>query len=282
LGRQVKIDIGKIHYQFQSYVGTTSTRIGAGYEMIRVPSELKANGIAWYIGAGGPMGQMHVQRAVEMEGGPSKILATDIDMARLNSVKERVMSASAAKGIEVLTVNPNDLDKAEFDKLLRDFTGGRGFDDIIILAPVVSLIEEAIQYLAEEGLMNIFAGFPVGTTANLDLTGVYEKKIRLVGSSGSRIKDMLDTLHEAESGALATDKSVAAIGGIEASWDGMLATKEGRFPGKIIIYPQISGLELVAVADLKSRLPNVYAKLTDGIFWNREAEKELLRTMLKI
>lgn len=282
IGRPVEIDIGKIHYQFQSYVGTASTRIGAGYEMVRVPSELKAGGIAWYIGAGGPMGQMHVQRAVEMKDGPSKILATDIDTARLNSVKDRVAAAAAARGIEFLAVNPNDSDKVLFDKLLRDFTCGRGFDDIIVLAPVVSLIEEAIQYLAEEGLMNIFAGFPVGTIANIDLTGVYEKKLRLVGSSGSRIRDMLDTLSEAESGSLATDKSVAAIGGIEASWDGMLATKEGRFPGKIIIYPQIRGLGLTAVTDLKDKLPNVYAKLTDGMFWNREAEKELLRTMLEL
>ncbi|MCL6518350.1 MAG: alcohol dehydrogenase catalytic domain-containing protein [Armatimonadetes bacterium] len=282
IGRPVEIDIGKIHYEFQSYVGTASTRIGAGYEMVRVPSELKAGGIAWYIGAGGPMGQMHVQRAVEMKNCPSKILATDIDTTRLNSVKDRVAAAAAAKGIEFLAVNPNDSDKELFDKLLWEFTCGRGFDDIIVLAPVVSLIEEAIQYLAEEGLMNIFAGFPVGTIANIDLTGVYEKKLRLVGSSGSRIRDMLDTLSEAESGSLATDKSVAAIGGIEASWDGMLATKEGRFPGKIIIYPQIRGLGLTAVTDLKDKLPNVYAKLTDGMFWNREAEKELLRTMLEL
>ncbi len=61
----------------------------------------------------------------------------------------------------------------------------------------------------------------------------------------------------------------------------MLAVKQGRFAGKIVIYPQIQGLELTALPDLKERLPKVYAKLTDGMFWNREAEDELLRSMLK-
>jgi hypothetical protein len=60
----------------------------------------------------------------------------------------------------------------------------------------------------------------------------------------------------------------------------MLAVKEMKFTGKVVIYPQIK-LGLTALPDLKEKLPNVYAKLTDGMFWNREAEDELLRTLLK-
>lgn len=281
LGRSVKIDIGKIHYQGHSYVGTKTTKISSGYSMVRVPSELKSGGTAWYIGAGGPMGQMHVQRAVDMPNGPARILCTDVDDARLESLMSRVLPSAEKKGLEIRAVNPSRLGTKKFYRLVEDFAQGRGFDDVIVLAPVASLVEEAIPFMAEEGLLNIFAGFPVGTIANIDLTGVYEKNMRLVGSSGSKIKDMLDTLEATESGELATDKSVAAIGGIEASWEGMLATKEGRFTGKIIIYPHIRGMALTPIQDLKHSLPNVYAKFTDSVFWNRDAEEELLRTLLE-
>ena len=53
------------------------------------------------------------------------------------------------------------------------------------------------------------------------------------------------------------------------------AGTSGQFPGKIIIYPQVH-LPLTAVSDLKDVLPKVAAKLADGMFWNNDAEEELL------
>lgn len=281
LARAVKIDVGKVHYQNHAYLGTSSRDIRDAYAPVRLPSELKEGGTAWFIGAGGPMGQMHVQRAVEMKGGPSKVLATDIDTSRLKSVRDRFKPIAESRGVQLTIANPNEMTGEEYRRLLNEFTTGRGFDDIVVLAPVANLIEEATTYLADEGLMNIFAGVPIGTIAAIDLTGVYQKRIRFVGSSGSKISDLKDTLDAAESGQLSTNNSVAAIGGIEASWEGMLAAKEGRYPGKVVIYPQIRGLELTAVQDLEKKLPSVAEKLVYGIFWSREAEEELLRVMLR-
>lgn len=277
LTRPVKIDVGKVHYWNHSYIGTMSRHIGSAYEPVRMPSELRPGGTAWYVGTGGPMGQMHLPRGLELENGPKRVLATDIDTTRLNSLRERFDPIARRRGIELLIVNPNEMSPEEFEKLLEGFTGGNCFDDIVMLAPVPKLIEQAVPYLADEGLMNIFAGVPIGTIVELDISGVFMSNVRFVGSSGSKVSDMLDTLHAAESGQLSTNTSVAAIGGIEASWDGMKAAKEGTFPGKVVIYPQITDLPLTAVPDLKDKLPTVYAKLTDGMFWNREAEKELLR-----
>ncbi|MHB0999785.1 MAG: alcohol dehydrogenase catalytic domain-containing protein [Armatimonadota bacterium] len=282
LAKSVQIDIGKIHYMNHSYIGTTGRVIGEGYPPIRVPSELKSGGAAWFIGAGGPMGQMHVQRAVELKDGPKKIIATDIDTARLNSLKERFMPIAAQNGIVLEVVNPNEMSKEEYADMLNEFTGGKGFDDIVVLAPVPFLITTAIPFLGAEGLMNIFAGVAIGTIASLDLSGVYMRQMRIVGSSGSKLSDIKDTLDAAECGDLSTNTSVAAIGGIEAGWDGMLAAKEGKYPGKVVIYPMVHDLPLVAVPDLKDKLPNVYAKLTHGMFWNREAEAEFIKEMVKL
>jgi threonine dehydrogenase-like Zn-dependent dehydrogenase len=281
LGRSVKIDVGKVHYMDHAYVGATTDRLSDAYKSLRAQSEVKPGGSAWFIGAGGPMGQMHVQRAVELENGPKKILATDVDTARLESVRQRFAPIAERRGVELKVVNPKELSAEAFDSILKDFTEGAGFDDIVVLAPVAALIEQAVAYMGSESLMNIFAGVPIGTIASLDISAVYSRSVRFVGSSGSKVTDMRDTLHATESGALSTNTSVAAIGGIDATWEGMKAVKEGRFPGRVVIYPQIEHLPLTGVPDLKSAHPKVYALLADGMFWTRAAEAELLREMMK-
>ena len=111
-------------------------------------------------------------------------------------------------------------------------TGGKGFDDIVVLAPVPALIAGAVPHLAEGGLMNIFAGVPRGTIATIDLSVTFMKGNRFVGSSGSRPQDMVDTLEYTETGELPTKNSLAAIGGIDALVDGVWAVKQAKFPGK--------------------------------------------------
>jgi D-arabinose 1-dehydrogenase-like Zn-dependent alcohol dehydrogenase len=277
----VKIDVGKVHYMDHSYVGTTEKEISKAYKPIREMSEIKSGGAAWFIGGAGPMGKMHVQLALEMENCPSKVLVTDVGAERLASAVERFEPIAKRKNIEFKAVNPAEMSGDEFSRLVSEFTDGKGFDDIVVLAPVAALIGGAVPFLGKNGLMNIFAGVPIGTIADLDLTGVYEKQIRFVGSSGSKLSDMRDTLNAAESGGLSTGTALAGIGGIDASWDGMLAVKELKFTGKVVIYPQIH-LPLMSLEGLKEQLPNVYAKLTDGKFWNGEAEAELLKSTLKL
>jgi hypothetical protein len=60
----------------------------------------------------------------------------------------------------------------------------------------------------------------------------------------------------------------------------MRAVKEGRFPGKSLVYPLIPDLPLTALPDLKGIYPTVYARMKDGKFWTNEAEEELLRIAL--
>ena len=67
---------------------------------------------------------------------------------------------------------------------------------------------------------------------------------------------------------------------MEAFRDGLAAVKGGKYPGKTVIFPHIANLPLLSVEELKTQMPNVYAKLRDGAFWTREAEDELLREKL--
>jgi threonine dehydrogenase-like Zn-dependent dehydrogenase len=277
LNRAASIDVGRVHYDAVLYVGGKS--VSEAYGSTR-DSEFKAGGTAWFIGAAGPMGQMHVERAVLMKDGPSRILATDVDTARLETLRGKVAGPAKEKGIEIIFINPVEVGQGPVDEAEAKLTGGNGFDDIVVLAPVPALIQGACPHLGQGGVMNIFAGVPRGTMANMDVSSVYLKGTRFVGSSGSAPADLEFTLHEAESGNLLTNRSVAAIGGIDATWDGVEAVKKAVFPGKTVIFPQIADLPLVAVPDLKDVLPSVYDKLAEGQFWTREAEEELLKTKL--
>jgi len=280
ISRPVKIDVGRVHYDYIDFIGTHTRSIADAYAKSRT-SELAPGGAAWFIGAAGPMGQMHVQRAVLMKNGPTRILCTDVDNSRLDYLKSGLDGAARERGVEVAYLNPVASGRDAVVKAITDLTGGRGFDDIVVLAPVVALIEDAVQHLAEGGLMNIFAGVPKGTIATMDLSPTYLKGGRFVGSSGSRPQDMIDTLALTESGELPVVNSMAAVGGIDAMADGVRGVKEARFPGKTVIFPHIR-LPLTALTDLDKLAPNVYAKLRDGKFWTQEAEEELLRSRLEL
>lgn len=273
----VAVDVGRVHYDGTMLVGGRG--IDEGYKNTS-NSEFTPGGRSWFIGAAGPMGQMHVERAVSMKNGPGKILATDVDSGRLSALRDRVSGIAEKNGIDIRFVNPMEVGDAELEAIRDGLTGGAGFHDIVILAPVPALIEQAAPYLGNGGKMNIFAGVPRGTIANIDVSPVYLWGARYYGSSGSKLTDLKYTLSEAESGNLPTNRSVAAIGGINAVGDGVKAVKEAKFPGKTVIFPQIKDLPLTALTDLGGVLPSVYEKLEDGQFWTREAEEELLRQML--
>lgn len=278
LSRKVQVDIGRVHYNRWVYVGGTGTDIAAAYSAVPVRANLKPGGVTWFAGAGGPMGRMHVQRAIQAPGAPAVLVCTDVSDARLQDLLDTYADEAAERGIEFVCLNPT---KGEaYDAAMARFKD-RGFDDIIVLAPVAPLIAESAGWLADEGVMNVFAGVSRGTVAALDLSDVYLRGVRSIGHSGSSIADLASMLHQAESGILSPNRSVAAIGSLEAVKDGMAAVMDTSFPGKVVIYPHIKPLPLTAITDLGDVLPAVHAKLKDGHEWTNEAEAELLRVMLK-
>jgi len=272
------IDLGRIHYDYVAYVGTRGPDIADAYGEARNRCELREGGIALFVGAGGPMGQMHIQRALEMPGGPSTILATDINPIRLEVLKDRFHRLADKRGVRLVLSDSNQ-------ESLRDFalreTRQRGADDCIVCVPSANLMSEASRLLSHDGMLVLFAGVPIGTVAPLNLSNVYLHNTQFTGTSGSAISDQLAILHAAQQGTLSPARSVAAIGGMEAAHDGILALMEGRFPGKVVIFPQLSGLPLVGLSDLKNVAPHVAACLsTDGI-WTHQAEVKLIEEYWK-
>jgi D-arabinose 1-dehydrogenase-like Zn-dependent alcohol dehydrogenase len=277
LPRKVAVDVGRVHYNRWVTVGGTGPDIAQAYSRVPVRSTLRPGGAAWFVGAGGPMGRMHVQRAIQIADHPATIVCTDISDLRLNDLCESFAAEARAKGITFICANP--MQKEVYAAEMAPFRQV-GFDDIIVLAPVPPVIADAATYLTPKGVMNVFAGVARGTMVEIDLSDAYLKDARVIGHSASSIDDLRLMLHQAEIGVLSPNRSVAAVGSLDAAKEGLQAVRDTAYPGKIVIYPNIKDFPLTAVPDLKDKLPSVYAKLKDGREWTVEAEEEFMRLML--
>jgi len=274
-----KVDVGRIHYEGWAILGTATNDVAQAYSKVR--TELRPGGAALFIGAGGPMGRMHVQRAIQASSGPRIVVASDTSSERLEDLVRTFGPDAAKRGVQLVPINPSALAPEEYEQRLRELAP-EGFDDIVLLAPVAKLASQAATLLAQAGVLNIFAGLARGSLADVDLSLFATRGVRFTGSSGSFISDLKQVLSKAESGDLAPEHSVAAIGGIHAIWEGMEAVINARFPGKIVIYPQVEDLPLTPLSELATRLPSVAAHLDPQGRWTNKAEEELLRQRLAL
>jgi hypothetical protein len=204
-------------------------------------------------------------------------VCTDVSDLRLDDLCTSFSGEAHAKGIEWLCLNP--MNKEEYQKGMSAFQE-IGFDDIIVLAPLPTVISEVAAYLAPDGVMNIFAGVNRGVMALLNLNDTVFRNTRVIGHSASTIEDLRFMLHQAESGELSPNRSVAAVGSLSAARDGLLALQDASYPGKVVIYPQIKDFPLTSLPELKEKLPSVWGKLKYEREWSIEAENEFLRLLL--
>jgi threonine dehydrogenase-like Zn-dependent dehydrogenase len=276
----VQVDVGRLHYDNLYLTGTMEQSIGAAYRPIR--TQLRGGGRAAFVGAAGPMGQMHVQRALQAAEAPRQIVATDLVPERLAVVEQKYGQLIEAKRdkIEVALRTPQGKSGADFNADLFAMTGGEGYDDVVVLAPSANVVAGAVSLMAQDGVMNIFAGLPRGTKAPIDLRLVAGKGLRFTGSSGSMIHDLRNTLDAAESGQLDPNLSVVAVSGLNDAKKGIAAVMTQTYPGKIVVYPQIQDFPITALSDLKTVLPAVYELLGPNESWTVEAEREFLRELL--
>ncbi len=270
-----QIDVGRIHYDSTAYIGNPGPDIAASYGEARNRCELREGGVALFVGAGGPMGQMHVQRAVELPGGPAIIIATDLNTERLAALEQMFRPLAEARGKQLIIFNPEGSSDT-LEALVRRETGGRGADDVVVCVPSGRLMADSAKLMASDGMLVLFAGVPNGTMAPLNMSDVYLHNAQFTGTSGSRITDQALVIQKTRAGELSPNRSVAAIGGIEAARDGVQAMMEGRYAGKVVIFPQLSGLPLTGVAELSKKYPEVAAKLAPGGVWTPEAEQALI------
>lgn len=275
----VDTDVGRLHYDYTAYIGGRGPDIAASYGEARNRCDLRSEGTTVFVGAGGPMGLMHVQRAIQQPGGPRKIVATEVSDERLKALEDRLGHLAQSNDCELITFNSQTADQS-----LRDFvmglTDNRGADDVVVSVPISEVMAEADTLMNADGMLVFFAGVPNGTLAPLNLSAVYLDNAQYTGTSGLTIHDQQQVVDLAERGELSPGSIVGAVGGMKAAKDGLQALVDGSYSGKVLIFPQIHDLPLMGLDELKKSLPDVAAKLGAGDTWNDEAERALFDSQL--
>jgi len=268
----VQIDMGRIHYDYIAYLGNPGPDAGASYGEARNRCELRAGGVALYVGAAGPMGQMHVQRALELRDGPATLVASDTNPVRLAAMMSGLAPLAEARGRTLLPVGPAE----DLAAIVAKATRGRGADDVIVSVPIAEVMAQAATHMAVDGMLVFFAGVPNGTCGPLDLGKVYLHGAQYTGTSGSALPDQGVVIEKTVAHQLSPARSVGAVGGMEAAVEGVRAMLDGRFPGKILIFPQVTGFPLTGLDQLARTEPEVAARLGPGGVWTSAAEAALL------
>jgi threonine dehydrogenase-like Zn-dependent dehydrogenase len=274
----VETDLGRLHYDYIAFLGNQGPDIAASYGEGRNRCELRQGGNAVFVGAGGPMGQMHVQRAIELPNGPKLVVATEVSDERLQTLIDNFAPLAAKNGRKLLTYNPNTSKESLYDFVMR-VTQNEGADDVVVSVPLASLMAEAATLMKPDGMLVFFAGVPNGSMGPLDMSKVYLNNAQYTGTSGLTIEDQAAVMERALAGALSPGRSVAAIGGIETAREALQAVIDGRFPGKVVVFPQIHNLPLMGLDELKEKLPEVAEKLQEGKVWTPAAEETLIEEL---
>jgi threonine dehydrogenase-like Zn-dependent dehydrogenase len=262
-GRDIVAMVGRVHYGGIRIIGTTGSNPADSMEIIPETDEIRPGDKINVIGAGGPMGMMHVIRNICQGIDGVSVFGSDVDDERLAALTKIAGPLAEKNGIKYEAYNPT-----------RQKSPG-AFDYTALMAPIPALVASAVHDSAERGLINIFAGIPATVTGQIDLDAYIEKRLYFIGTSGSTLDDMKRMLSKVESRQLDTNLSVAAISGLEGATAGIRAVENRSIAGKIIVYPACRNLGLVTLEELGEKMPDVAECLNDGI-WTKEAEKKLL------
>jgi len=268
VGAPVNVGVGRVHYGMTRWIGTTGSNAAESYRNIPLTGEIRESDSVIVVGAGGPMGQMHVIRAVCSGISKIAVVGTDMDDARLASIQKKAEPFASANKVAMKMVNTAKTPLAE------------KFSYFALMAPVPALVASSIRDSKPGCLINLFAGIPAPTKHELDLDTYITNRCFMFGTSGSTIRDMKIVLQKVTTGQLNTNCSVDAISGMAGATAGIAAVENRTLAGKIIVYPMLHDVGLVPLVDLHKTFPTVAEKLDRGQ-WTRAAEQELLRVAAK-
>lgn len=263
--RKVSLDIGRVHYDFIRFCGTTGEDPSQGYAWIPANGDLREGDRVAIIGAAGPMGQMHTMRAITSGVPGISVAGTDLSDERLEGLRRVVAPVAAERGVplEIINTGTSPLQP--------------GYTHLSCMVPVPALVSQAVDLAAQGAILNAFAGIPAGTYGDFDLQGIIERHVFMLGTSGSDVSDMRTVLRKIEEGIIDTTISLYAVTGMAGFVDAINAVMNRTSGGKIMVFPKLHDLGLTPLSELAEKYPQVAEKLKDGL-WTKEAEEALLAT----
>ena len=238
---------------------------------------IKEGGKVAILAGCGPMGLVAIDIALHGNIKPSMVVVTDLDQQRLDRAASIFSPEKAAEdGIKLVFANTSDKDE------LLEISGGKGFDDVFVYAPVPAVVELGDAILGFDGSLNFFAGpLDKNFSANFNFYNVHYAQHHVTGTSGSTPEDMRDIVALIGENRLDPSVMITHIGGIDAAID--TTVNLPKIPGgKKLIYTHIE-LPLTALADFEElgktderfKALDELVKENNGL-WCTKAEQYLL------
>lgn len=235
----------------------------------------------------GPMGLGCADYAIHGGRAPKMLIVTDLDDARLKRAEKLLPPEEAKKlGVDLRFINTGSIENPV--EYLRSLTGGEGFNDVFVYAPVKPVVEMGDALLARDGCLNFFAG-PTNPefSAMFNFYNVHYLSTHIVGTSGGNTDDMRETIKLMETKAINPAGMITHVGGLNACAETTMNLPKIK-GAKKLIYTHVE-LPLTAIEDFGkaaeenkgTKLGELYADLDAickdaGELWCAAAEKRLL------
>ncbi len=279
--------VGAFRASYHVPTGTYGHRMGI----------LEGGTMAILAGAG-PMGLGAVDLALHGDRRPRLLVVTDIDDARLARAQELFPVEDAAReGIELRFVNTAAVNDpvqhllaftapgrdSQENGAIATRTDDQGFDDVLVMAPVRPVVEQADRLLGRDGCMNFFAGpTDPSFSAEINFYDLHYAAHHFVGTSGGNTEDMRISLQLMEEKRVNPSIMITHVGGLNAVVDTTL-NLPGIPGGKKLIYTGVD-MPLTAIDEMAELgrsdpftkdLAEIVAR-HNGL-WNAEAEEYVLK-----
>ena len=248
---------------------------------------IKEGGAVAILAGAGPMGLSCADYGIHGPMKPSIMVVTDIDDARLQRASELLTVEDAKKnGVDLYYVNTAKCENPV--EYMRSLTGGKGFDDVFVYAPVTPVVEQGDAILADGGCLNFFAG-PLNKdfSAKVNFYEIHYGFHRITGTSGGNTKDMVESLDLYGRNVINPAIMVTHVGGLDSVIPTVLNLPNIK-GAKKLVYTHIS-MPMTAISDFEKlgETDPMYKELdrickANNGLWSGEAEKYLLANCKKI
>ena len=262
--RKLPIVIGAFEANFHLIPGTYEHKMG-----------IKEGGNMMIIGGTGPMGLLAIDYALHGPKKPGKLIVTDRNKDKLDRAKKLYPSTDEVE-VEYVDVSQIEDQVSYFSGKLPE-----KFNDIFVMVPVDTVVNEASRLLAADGCLNFFAG-PQDKefSAKVNFYDIHYSFTHYVGTSGGNTEDMRKAVKLIEEKKVKVANVVTHILGLDDVAETTLNQPQIG-GGKKLIYThkKFNRMKLSDI-DSKSKLGEILAK-HNGI-WNKEAENYVLETFENI
>lgn len=277
LAEPMSCSIGAFHAAYHTHMGVYKHEMG-----------IKEGGNLAIMAGAGPMGLGALTYALHRDVRPSRVVVADVNQERLDRAEELFPVAEYKEmGIDLHFVNTGKYDDPV--AVLRDITGGAGYDDVFCYAPVAAVVQQCSDILGRDGCLNFFAG-PTDKkfSATMNFYDVHYNSTHVMGTTGGNTADMIESLELTAAKRINPAVMVTHIGGLNAAAETTLNLP--KIPGgKKLIYTHLT-MPLIALEDLRKRGEELgdarYAALADIVdahkgLWCPEAEEYLLANFIE-